>query len=77
MKNEYKALTGAEYKPTAASGGAAKASKENKPPVTASATGGLSAEANELAEKVAQQGEKVRELKSNKAAKVCVNFDYR
>lgn len=57
MKNEYKKLTGNEYKPTAA-----PAQKENQKP-----TAGASSEAEQLAEKITQQGEKVRELKSNKS----------
>ena len=58
LKNEYKKLTGNEYKPTAA-----PAQKENQKP-----TAGASSEAEQLAEKITQQGDKVRELKSNKSA---------
>lgn len=59
MKTQYKKLTGTEYKPTAA----APAQKENQKP-----TAGASSEAEQLVEKIAQQGDKVRELKSNKSA---------
>ncbi|CAF4508149.1 unnamed protein product, partial [Rotaria sp. Silwood1] len=61
LKEEYKKLTGSEYKPLNASG--ATAQKENKKPV-ANAT---SDEAAKLAEKITQQADKVRDLKANKS----------
>ncbi|CAF4432012.1 unnamed protein product, partial [Adineta steineri] len=71
LKNQYKTLTGSEYKPSNAS-----AQKENKKPAdaaaaaatTTSSTTVTSAEADKLLEKITQQGDKVRELKTNKSA---------
>ena len=70
LKNQYKTLTGVEYKPTSSAPTATK-QKENQPSKeTGAATASASAEDNPLIEKIAQQGEKVRVLKANKAAKV-------
>ncbi|CAF4946494.1 unnamed protein product, partial [Rotaria socialis] len=60
---QYKKLTGIDYKPTNAS---ATVQKENKKPAAASAPT-ASNEAENLAEQITQQGEKVRELKTNKS----------
>ena len=74
MKEQYKKLTGNEYKPASApavkSSGATGTSttgKENKKPASAPAAKS-SGEAEKLDEKITQQGDKVRELKSNKSA---------
>lgn len=65
LKTQYKTLTGAEYKPpTAAAAGSAQ--KENKKPAATAAVA-PSAEAEQLAEKITQQGNKVRDLKQNKS----------
>jgi len=62
LKNQYKTLTGVEYKPPAAG----SAQKENKKPAAAAsaATGG---QAEKLLEKITQQGNTVRDLKQNKS----------
>ncbi|CAF2042582.1 unnamed protein product [Rotaria magnacalcarata] len=63
LKEQYKKLTGIDYKPTNAS---ATIQKENKTPAAASAPTASNA-AEKLAEQITQQGEKVRELKTNKS----------
>ena len=74
MKNQYKKLTGNEYKPATA-----PAQKENQKPTSGASaasaqkeskksTSEASTEAEQLVEKIAQQGNKVRELKSNKSS---------
>jgi len=82
LKEQYKKLTGSEYKPSTASAAAstqkenqkpasaASTQKENQKPVSAasSSTSATSAEDEKLAEKITQQGDKVRELKANKSA---------
>jgi bifunctional glutamyl/prolyl-tRNA synthetase len=69
LKEQYKKLTGSEYKPSNTSA-SASAQKENQKPVSAasSTTSETSDEAEKLAEKITQQGDKVRELKANKSA---------
>lgn len=57
LKEQYKKLTGTEYKPTNAP---AKAQKENKKPVQSN-------EDEKLAQQIAQQGDKVRQLKTEKS----------
>ena len=76
LKEQYRSLTGTEYKPAATASASASApasasasaskQKENQAPAASASLGA----ADQLVEKVTQQGEKVRELKSNKAAKV-------
>ena len=59
LKEQFKTLTGTDYKPSNT-----VVQKENqKEASTASSTN-----ADALAESIAQQGEKVRELKANKSA---------
>ncbi|CAF2867862.1 unnamed protein product [Rotaria sp. Silwood2] len=60
LKEQYKKLTGTEYKPSNAS---ATAQKETKKPAVDS----TSNEAEKLVEKITQQGDKVRDLKANKS----------
>jgi hypothetical protein len=70
LKDQYKKLTGSEYKPsnaTAAATATTTAQKENQKP-TSTATSKSSDDTEKLAEKITQQGDKVRELKSNKSA---------
>jgi bifunctional glutamyl/prolyl-tRNA synthetase len=76
LKGQYKTLTGSEYKPSNASASASgSAQKENKKPasaasaasVTSSSSSATSGEAEKLAEKITEQGDKVRELKANKS----------
>ena len=59
LKEQYKTLTGTEYKPSTAS-----AQKENQKP--ASAVTPTNADALTLS--ITQQGEKVRDLKANKSS---------
>jgi bifunctional glutamyl/prolyl-tRNA synthetase len=74
LKGQYKTLTGSEYKPSNASA-SGSAQKENKKPasaasaasVTSSSSSATSGEAEKLAEKITEQGDKVRELKANKS----------
>ena len=71
LKKEYKALTGSDYKP--ANTASATVQKENKAPSSAAASASASAssaEGDQLAEQITRQGEKVRDLKTNKANKV-------
>ncbi len=68
LKEQYKKLVGTEYKPPNTS---ASAQKENKKPVSdvaAAAVSSTSDETEKLAEQITKQGDKVRELKSNKSA---------
>ncbi|CAF0753988.1 unnamed protein product [Rotaria sordida] len=58
LKEEYKKLTGSEYKPSNTT-----AQKENKKPITNS----TSNEAEKLTEQITRQGDKVRDLKANKS----------
>jgi hypothetical protein len=69
LKDQYKKLTGNEYKPSnaTATATATAVQKENQKPAS-NATSGTSVEVEKLAEKITQQGDKVRELKSNKSA---------
>jgi hypothetical protein len=73
LKDQYKKLTGSEYKPSNATAAATAttttttAQKENQKP-TSTATSKSSDDTEKLAEKITQQGDKVRELKSNKSA---------
>ncbi len=70
LKEQYKKLVGSEYKPPNTSA-AASSQKENKKPVSAAAAVAESSTSNEtekLAEQITKQGDKVRELKSNKSA---------
>ncbi len=72
LKEQYKKLTGSDYKPSNASAPAsasASAQKENQKPVSASSSS-TSAEAEKLTAEIAQQGNKVRELKANKSSQV-------
>lgn len=73
LKSQYKTLTGVEYKPTNASA-SGSAQKENKKPVSApasaSTTSASSDEAEKLAQKITEQGDKVRDLKAKPAPKV-------
>lgn len=62
LKAEYKQATGQDYKPGAAPVQKATAPVQNSPTPAASSTG--------LYEKVAEQGELVRKLKTEKASKV-------
>lgn len=62
LKEEYKQATGQEYKPGAAPVQKAAAPVQNTPTPAPAATG--------LYEKVAEQGEVVRKLKTEKAPKV-------
>lgn len=77
LKEQYKKLTGTDHKPSNAAPSSSSSQKENKKPAVAaaataassvSAASGTSGEADQLVEKIAQQGDKVRELKSNKSA---------
>ncbi|XP_066156798.1 bifunctional glutamate/proline--tRNA ligase isoform X2 [Euwallacea fornicatus] len=63
LKGDYKALTGGEWKPGAVSNAPAQSQ-------LAPSIGGNS---NEILTKIAQQGEKVRDLKAKKADKATVN----
>jgi vacuolar-type H+-ATPase subunit H len=67
LKEQYKTLAGTEYKPSNAS---ASAQKENQKPVStaSSSASATPSETEKLAEKLTQQGDKVRELKANKSA---------
>jgi thiamine biosynthesis lipoprotein ApbE len=67
LKKQYKTLTGTEYKPPTTTPTVAQ--KENQAP-SATASAPTSTEADALANKITVQGEKVRELKTNKANKV-------
>ncbi len=70
LKEQYKKLTGSDYKPSNASAPAsASAQKENQKPVSASSSS-TSAEAEKLVAEIAHQGNKVRELKANKSSQV-------
>lgn len=60
LKAEYKAATGKDWKPQAAT---------SAPPATAAKSGGSGNEAD-LNYKIVAQGNKVRDLKAQKAAKV-------
>ncbi len=66
LKEQYKTLTGSDYKPSNATS-SASAQKENEKPASASSSA-TSVEAEKLAEKITQQGAKVRDLKANKSA---------
>lgn len=68
LKTEYKQVTGQEYKPGAAPVQKATAPVQNSPAPAASSAG--------LFEKVAEQGELVRKLKSEKASKVSTQQIY-
>lgn len=63
FKAEYKQVTGQEYKLGAAPVQKAQAPLQNSPPAPAASSAGLY-------EKVAEQGELVRKLKTEKASKV-------
>ncbi len=72
LKEQYKKLVGSEYKPPNTSA-SASSQKENKKPVSdvavaAAAASSTSDETEKLAEQITKQGDKVRELKSNKSA---------
>ncbi|NP_001121346.1 glutamyl-prolyl-tRNA synthetase 1 S homeolog [Xenopus laevis] len=70
LKAEYKEKTGQEYKPGQAPAAAAAATKKDlDKPASSRANGSHNAEAEELYNKVARQGEEVRKVKSEKAAK--------
>jgi hypothetical protein len=69
LKKEYKTLTGTEYKPVTVT--PTTAQKQDQPLASSSTA---TAEGDQLLERIAQQGEKVRESKANKASKVSVQF---
>lgn len=69
LKAEYKQQTGQDYKPGSANPAQTKASN-------ASAQPSNSPQAQELHSQVAQQGELVRKLKTEKAAKVIIRLHY-
>ncbi|KAE8600466.1 hypothetical protein XENTR_v10013261 [Xenopus tropicalis] len=68
LKAEYKEKTGQEYKP-GQTPAAAPTKKALEKPTSSQANGSHSAEAEELYNRVARQGEEVRKVKSEKAAK--------
>lgn len=68
FKAEYKQVTGQEYKPGAAPVQKAPAPVQNNPAPAASSAS--------LYEKVAEQGELVRKLKTEKASKVSLQCIY-
>lgn len=70
LKAEYKQVTGQDYKPPAAPVQKAAAAPVQSSPSPASAATSSSPEAQKLFSQVAQQGDLVRKLKSEKAPKV-------
>lgn len=73
LKTEFKKLTGQDYKPgmvPPTSVPSAGASATSSSTFTSSSTAASSSTASGLYERVAQQGENVRKLKSEKAPKV-------
>ena len=58
LKTEYKSATGKEWKP-------------DQPPAAAPSTTSSTTDAGKLNEQIVDMGNKVRELKSAKAGKVC------
>lgn len=70
LKAEFKKTTGQEYKPGMAAAPAAKAPAQAPAQAPAAQGPAVTTEAAGLYEKVAQQGETVRKLKSEKALKV-------
>ncbi|XP_013406588.1 bifunctional glutamate/proline--tRNA ligase isoform X2 [Lingula anatina] len=73
LKAEYKAATGKDWKPASGGGNAGKqkAKGESKPKEAPATTGASAAgaDAGELNEKIVAQGNKIRDLKSQKAPK--------
>lgn len=70
LKAEYKKITGSDWKPSAAAAPApAKQTTPSKPPAQTASSGQVS----DLNEKIALQGETVRKLKAEKAAKLDVD----
>lgn len=65
LKTEYKAATGKDWKPQAAT---------SAPPAAAAAKSGGSGNEADLNNKIVAQGNKVRDLKAQKAAKVVLIF---
>ncbi|XP_075222191.1 glutamyl-prolyl-tRNA synthetase [Lycorma delicatula] len=63
LKADYKALTGEEWKPQ----------QQPQQQKQASVTGSGAGDVNVLSDKITQQGDKVRQLKSNKAAKSIID----
>lgn len=76
LKGEYKSVTGIDWKPPAAGSNPSASQKAKSPPskMADAPAACTNPAAEELNNKITVQGNKVRELKANKAAKVSKLF---